>query len=330
MLKGCQSSLLDVGCGWNEFVVGIRQKMPGVLAQGVDFACPGADIQACATQLPMATKSVGVLTAFDMLEHVLPAQVDAVLAEFARVSQTFVFSIAHTPSRVKWKGETLHPTVEPLEWWMNRIMKAGGCDLRNERGYISGKWGNAVLQIEASTRCVVVGNGPSLLAREHGSFIDGFDEIIRFNRYKLAGFEAHTGLRTTLWSTFGHGYVPSDEEERPKRMIFVHGERGEPAYAADEIYRVPRWLYKSLNERIQKESGREVGLTSGFLVCFWLLEVVGLEKITLAGFDHFRKDKSNLHHYYNPRAYGRPPELDGDAEARLLLPFVETERVIYL
>lgn len=330
MIKGQPQKLIDVGCGWNEFCGLVRQSLPDVRCLGLDFACPGADLNACATHLPFADKSQGVLTAFDMLEHVLPEQVDDVLAEFARVSHTFVFSIAHQPSRVKWQGETLHPTVQPLEWWMQRIMRAGGCDLRFERGYVTGRWGNAVLNVPSSTRCVVVGNGPSLLEAERGHEIDGFDEIVRFNRYRLAGFELSTGKRTTLWSTFGHGYLPGDESERPQRMIFVHGERGEPAYNPTEIYRIPRWLYKHVNEQVQAKAGKKVGLSSGLLVATWLLQVVGLEKITLAGFDHFRKDRSSKHHYYNPRSYGRPPELDGDAEAELLASFVSSGRVSYL
>lgn len=137
-------SLLDVGCGWNEFVQQFRKRHPNKRAVGADFACPGADLIACATNLPVETKSIGVLTAFDMLEHLLPEQVPLVLAEFSRVAENFVFSISHIPSHVKWKGETLHPTVQPIEWWMSQISLAGGCDIKQIRGFIKGKWGKAV------------------------------------------------------------------------------------------------------------------------------------------------------------------------------------------
>lgn len=179
------------------------------------------------------------------------------------------------------------------------------------------------LVLPPTTRVVLVGNGPSLLREPLGAEIDAHDEVVRFNRFKIAGFEAFTGSRTTLWSTFGHGYLPGDEDVRPTRMIFVYGERGEPAYEPAEIYRIPKAFYNEQWQKLKTKANRPpearpCSISSGFVVAMWLLNVVGLERVTLAGFDHFRKDHSNQHHYYNPRGYGRPPEMDGDAEAELL------------
>ncbi len=191
------------------------------------------------------------------------------------------------------------------------------------------------LNLPVTARVILVGNGPTLLAVKNGGLIDGFDEVVRFNRFKLQGFEEHTGTRTTLWSTFGHGYLPGDEEVRPERVIFVYGERGEPAYEPKEIYRIPKAFYneewailKTLANR--PAEAHPVGMSSGFVVAMWFLKVVGVEKITLAGFDHFRKDRSPKHHYYNPRSYARPPEMDGDVEAELLKPYCAEGRVVYL
>jgi hypothetical protein len=330
-----KTAVVDVGCGWNEWVNQWNAGNPHSQAIGVDFACPGADIRAVATKLPFPTKSAGVVTSFDMLEHLAEDEVPQALAEFARVAEAFVFSISHVPSRVKWKGETLHPTVRPRDWWLAQIVKAGGHHICNEDGFVSGQWGNPVWQPDLEARVVVVGNGPSVLAQPLGEQIDAFDEVIRFNRYQLRGFERHTGTRTTLWSTFGHGYLPGDEDQRPARMIFVYGERGEPAYPAEEMYRIPKAYYKDLQQRVHSFSQRPAdrkptGMSSGCLVLHWLLEVVGLEKVVFTGFDHFRKDFSSQHHYYNPKAYGRPPELDGDAEAALLAPYAQAGRMVPL
>ncbi len=191
------------------------------------------------------------------------------------------------------------------------------------------------LNLPPETRCVLVGNGPSVL-RCDGATIDSFDEIIRFNRFRIAGFEQHTGKRTTLWSTFGHGYLPGDEQERPRRVIFVYGDSGNPAYEPDEIYRIPMSFYRSVKKRVREHSKRtsahleKTGMTSGMVVAAWLLEEVGLKRLSLAGFDHFSKQHSRLHHYYNPKAYSRPPELDGDAEAAIFAKWKEEGRVNYL
>lgn len=185
------------------------------------------------------------------------------------------------------------------------------------------------------TRCVLVGNGPSVL-RCDGAEIDAHDEIVRFNRFRLEGFESHTGKRTTLWSTFGHGYLPGDEKERPKRILFVYGDSGQPAYKPDELYRIPMSFYRSVKARVLAHSKRtdetlkKTGMTSGMVVAAYMLEVVGLNRLSLAGFDHFMKTRSQQHHYYNPKAYGRPPELDGDAEAAIFSKWRDEGRVAYI
>jgi hypothetical protein len=45
-------SLLDIGCGWNEFAAKVRTLAnPPLNVIGTDFACPGADLIADATSL---------------------------------------------------------------------------------------------------------------------------------------------------------------------------------------------------------------------------------------------------------------------------------------
>jgi hypothetical protein len=269
-----------------------------------------------------------------MLEHVLPEQVDAVLAEFSRVSRRFVFSISHVPSVIKWQGENLHPTVQPEEWWIHRIMKAGGCSIEKQGRYITGRWQPA-LRLAPDARVILVGNGPSII-EANGADIDAFDEVVRFNTYHVEPpHDVHSGTKTTLWSTFGRGALPGCEQ-RPQRIIYIHGEKGEPAYDAAEIYRLPRWLYNRTRANVQlrvKEAGRDpepILATSGLQVATWLLDVVGVERLTLVGFDHFSKEKHKPHHYWQAQAFGKPKEHDGEIEAAMFAELVTLGRVEYL
>jgi hypothetical protein len=59
----------------------LREPLPGVRAEGVDFAFDEADIKAPMHKLPLADNCADVVTAFDSLEHLLPDEVDAVLDE---------------------------------------------------------------------------------------------------------------------------------------------------------------------------------------------------------------------------------------------------------
>jgi len=178
---------------------------------------------------------------------------------------------------------------------------------------------------------VLVGNGPSVQASGLGRIIDAHDEVVRFNAYRLKEFEADVGTKTTLWSTFGKGMVPADSAP-PRRAICVH-EAATPSGEPVEVFRIPRSFYAQMQQEIRAISlhkrAASVNPTSGFLVIRWLLEN-GCPKLHLAGFDHFSKIKRKQHHYWDPKASGRPADHDGDAERHLLLPLAEAGRLVYL
>jgi hypothetical protein len=188
-----------------------------------------------------------------------------------------------------------------------------------------------------------VGNGPSILSEKRGDEIDSFDEVVRFNRFCIRGFEEHAGRRTTLWSTYGRAniggtmteYFPGDPDVRPDRILF-RGERGYPSYVPNELFRIPLKHYHDLKRKIKDRTTHEGAArdilmpSSGLLVATWMLESVGMESVTLAGFDHFCKEKSRQHHYWVPRAFGKPKEHDGAVEAAMFAELRERGLVIYL
>lgn len=116
------ASVVDVGCGHNDFARMCLHE--GVHAIGVDFANTRADVISPAHQLPFHDGEFDWLTAFDLLEHLLTDEIDEVLTEFCRVAKTgLMFSICYRDSKITWKGETLHPTVKPEQWWIDVLSK---------------------------------------------------------------------------------------------------------------------------------------------------------------------------------------------------------------
>lgn len=118
--------VVDFGCGRNDFIHHLRRV--GVDGLGVDFAFPQADIVAPMHRVPVSSGIADAVTCFDALEHLLPEEVDEVLAEMRRVAVVgghFVFSICTRPSSIKVAGEGLHPTVRSKAWWLERIASVG-------------------------------------------------------------------------------------------------------------------------------------------------------------------------------------------------------------
>ena len=182
--------------------------------------------------------------------------------------------------------------------------------------------------------CVLVGNGPSVLTSENGARIDGFTQVVRFNRFKVAGYEKHVGSKTTLWATFGRGTMPADNFI-PARALFIHGNASDPAFGGD-VWRVPIKFYNALVPRVRARSKRSPAAitklipSTGFLVTLWLIEGCDVAQVHLVGFDHFSKAQSKLHHYWVKRGFGQPVEHDGEAEAQIMAELRDAGRVVYL
>ena len=134
--------VVDFGCGRNDLVRDLRRL--GIDGLGVDFAFPDADLVRPMHKTALHAGVADVVTSFDALEHLLPEDVDAVLAEMRRVAKPrghFVFSICTRPSKTTVAGEGLHPTVRQLDWWLDRIGRvATVINPRAERRFIVGRF----------------------------------------------------------------------------------------------------------------------------------------------------------------------------------------------
>lgn len=327
-------SVCDVGCGFNEFAAQLRAALPDCRVVGVDFACPGADVCAPAHALPFPDDAFDTVTAFDMLEHLREHEVQPALREMSRISRRFVVSISYVDSVNRWKGRTLHPTVQPEAWWMTQLMRAGAIGLTKHGRYIHGTWSRA-LRMPHDARVVLVGNGPSVLTQPRGAEIDGFDEIVRFNNFKLDGFEPHTGSRTTLWSTF---FRRIDPPMRHGRVICIH-ENDVPDASCTEVYRLPALHFSRMRSIVQDRVWTRSGLTqevsallptSGLMVATFLLHVVGVAQVHVVGFDHFSKARSSQHHYWLPGPFKQPKEHAPAVEADLFAELIAAGRVVRL
>ena len=135
------STRIETSC---PFTCPVRTARLGIDGLGVDFAFPDADLVRPMHKTSLHAGVADVVTSFDALEHLLPEDVDAVLAEMRRVAKPrgyFVFSICTRPSKTTVAGEGLHPTVRSLDWWLDRIGRvATVINPRAERRFIVGRF----------------------------------------------------------------------------------------------------------------------------------------------------------------------------------------------
>ena len=120
-------SVTDFGCGTGRACAVFQQH--GLIVHAIDHAdnCLDPDIRvplesACLWDLPL-----GPVTDFgfcaDVMEHIPPAHVGDVLSGIAaRLRRAVFFRISTVPDSCgRLIGERLHLTVQPAEWWVERV-----------------------------------------------------------------------------------------------------------------------------------------------------------------------------------------------------------------
>lgn len=127
-------SVLDIGCGLGLMIAEWNEQ--GIDAYGVDIAgnCLHAGVAdvysdkvfVCPIRLfvrkPTISFDVGVCA--DVMEHIPREFVDASLRRVYQRCDHVVFKIDHVAN--SFIGETLHLTVEPVDWWIDRMSAIGG------------------------------------------------------------------------------------------------------------------------------------------------------------------------------------------------------------
>lgn len=179
----------------------------------------------------------------------------------------------------------------------------------------------AMVPVGKTETVVVVGNGPAVLSQRLGRVIDGFDQIVRINAFQTHGFEPHVGTRTTLHATHGKSGGRHGETVCP-RTLWVHDHMGWPV---EESWLVPKEFFWSL---VQGED-RSILPSSGYVTVAWLLSH-DIPVVHLAGFDHFSKAKSGLHHYWHTSAKRQPVEHNSSRECQIFEQWRVAGRIKYL
>lgn len=121
MLRGRYWSVLDYGCGQGSLVAALKSgsvRLRGVRFDEYDPAIPGKDSPPTFADLVICT---------DVLEHVEPDKLDAVLAHLKQLARRAVFAvIALRPSnKTLSDGRNAHLIIESADWWRARLTDAG-------------------------------------------------------------------------------------------------------------------------------------------------------------------------------------------------------------
>lgn len=70
-------------------------------------------------------------------------------------------------------------------------------------------------------RIILVGNGDSVKKKKLGNKIDEFETVLRFNDYKINGFEEYVGNKCNIWVTcLGEEVIIDRFKKNSNRMVY--------------------------------------------------------------------------------------------------------------
>lgn len=112
------ATTLDYGCGEGAFGVAVRKQRPDLRVQEYDPGVKGKG------GMP---KPCDLIVCTDVLEHVEPDRIDAVLDHIFRITGKGAFFVVATrpANAILPGGRNAHLIVKPAAWWIDKIKAAG-------------------------------------------------------------------------------------------------------------------------------------------------------------------------------------------------------------
>ena len=141
-------------------------------------------------------------------------------------------------------------------------------------------------------KIVLVGNGSSILNCDNGQLIDSFDTVVRFNSYKISGFEVNVGTKTDIWFTVNRAHI---NNARSYQDVIVHS--WEWSHSKDIIYQDIKNVRGSLptyktDRKFVKTKFPHITPSTGLIAIYHFLE--SYDCIYITGFDWWSTEE---HHY---------------------------------
>ena len=119
-LRKPRGSYLDVACGRGDMLNAARslEFSPVMGTEIVPELIDGVTVvYAQCHALPFADKSFDVVSLYDVIEHLLPPDDEAVCREMARVARKHIFITANNKSSRQKNGDELHINRRPYPEW---------------------------------------------------------------------------------------------------------------------------------------------------------------------------------------------------------------------
>jgi hypothetical protein len=142
---------------------------------------------------------------------------------------------------------------------------------------------------------ILVGNGTSLKDNKNGLLIDSFDEVVRFNSYKIKGHEEYTGAKTDIWFTVNRGHI---KDIYTYKYVYTHSWEKNESKCKITSYIREYVKAEKINHHLILSIPVKAPST-GLIAIYYFIEKYGF--VTITGFDWWDREE---HHYGDTEVRG--------------------------
>ena len=157
----------------------------------------------------------------------------------------------------------------------------------------------------------IVGNSPNLLGKQKGVCIDSHDIVVRFNNYKIKGFETDYGSKTNIWVCCQADDVVNLSENEVKQLDYV-------------LYNIDLWhaklsdkCFQNISENIERkemvgyieskyiQNLKQCGFlcpSTGLATIYYFHKLVSLKRNNIFGFSFLENNSNFYEHYFTRRS----------------------------
>lgn len=251
----------------------------------------------------------------DVMEHIPENEVDNVLASISKLKCNYLYFGISTRKSVflDSEGNNLHLTVWSIDKWISVLKKYFIIEQYDEKP--------SLLYVKCSKKThdiILIGNGTSILDTQNGKIIDQYNNIVRFNSFKIKGFENYTGNNTNTWITVNRTHIQSINEFD---NIIVHSWANEANCKLLKEFSKIRPVAKFKKDLISSIPIKTP--STGLIAIYYFLKQYDV--VTITGFDWWDRE---VHHYGDKEQRGTLHK--PDEEYKIIKEFIDNKKVKFL
>lgn len=184
-------------------------------------------------------------------------------------------------------------------------------------------------------RIALVGNGPCELGKNKGEEIDNHDIVIRFNNFKIEGYEQDYGKKTDIWSCNLNGDIEL-KNDNFKLILLPETLEARGFYKYDVFHNaiknnIPIYCFND-EQTYGLTKDMNYNPTFGYRLIYGLNDILGsLDSVDFYGFNFLKEEKDEYtYHYFKDIDFisedGIETPHDLLDETRKLIKFINTHR----